>query len=149
MDTKFSVAVHILILISEAPNPLNSDQIAGSVGTNASYIRKILSLLKKSGMIDSHRGVSGYVLTNTPDQITLLRIYQAVMNEPQIHLLDIHQNPNDACIVGHNIRPVLGNMFRQTEEDVEEKLRKISLTDCIENMRMYINENQEKEEEMK
>ena len=31
MDTKFSVAVHILILISEAPNPLNSDQIAGSV----------------------------------------------------------------------------------------------------------------------
>lgn len=39
MDTKFSVAVHILILISEAPNPLNSDQMAGSVGTNASYIR--------------------------------------------------------------------------------------------------------------
>lgn len=30
MDTKFSVAVHILILISEAPNPLNSDQIAVS-----------------------------------------------------------------------------------------------------------------------
>ena len=80
MDTKFSVAVHVLILISEAPNPLSSDQIAGSVGTNASYIRKILSLLKKSGMIDSHRGVSGYVLTNTPDQITLLGIYQAVMN---------------------------------------------------------------------
>ena len=55
MDTKFSVAVHILILISEAPNLLNSDQIAESVGTNASYIRKILSFLKKSGMIDSHR----------------------------------------------------------------------------------------------
>lgn len=105
MDTKFSVAVHILILISEAPNLLNSDQIAGSVGTNASYIRKILSLLKKSGMIDSHRGVSGYTLTVAPDRITMLGIYQAVMDEPQIHLLDIHQNPNDQCVVGRHIRP--------------------------------------------
>ena len=45
MDTKFSVAVHVLILISEASTPLNSDQMAGSVGTNASYVRKILALL--------------------------------------------------------------------------------------------------------
>ena len=38
MDTKFSVAVHALVLISEAPLTINSDQIAASVGTNASYI---------------------------------------------------------------------------------------------------------------
>ena len=47
MDTKFSVAVHVLILISESPPPINSDQMAESVGTNASYVRKILALLKK------------------------------------------------------------------------------------------------------
>lgn len=47
MDTKFSVAVHVLILVSESSEPLNSEQMAQSVGTNASYIRKILSLLKK------------------------------------------------------------------------------------------------------
>ena len=130
MDTKFSVAVHILILISEAPNPLNSDQIAGSVGTNASYIRKILSLLKKAGMIDSHRGASGYVLTTTPDQITLLRIYQAVMEEPQIHLLDIHQNPNDQCVVGRHIRPMLTEMFEGIEESFARELSQRTLADC-------------------
>ena len=32
MDTKFSVAVHTLILISEAPSAINSDQMAASVG---------------------------------------------------------------------------------------------------------------------
>ena len=130
MNTKFSVAVHILILISEAPNPLNSDQIAGSVGTNASYIRKILSLLKKSGMIDSHRGVSGYVLTTTPDRITLLGIYQAVMDEPQIHLLDIHQNPNDQCVVGRHIRPMLTEMFEGIEESFARELSQRTLADC-------------------
>ena len=135
MDTKFSVAVHILILISEAPNPLNSDQIAGSVGTNASYIRKILSLLKKSGMIDSHRGVSGYVLTATPDRITLLGIYQAVMDESKIHLLDIHQNPNDQCVVGHHIRPMLTGMFEGIEEAFARELSRKTLADCIEAIR--------------
>ena len=130
MDTKFSVAVHILILISEAPNPLNSDQIAGSVGTNASYIRKILSLLKKSGMIHSHRGVSGYELTTTPDRITLLGIYQAVMEEPQIRLLDIHQNPNDQCVVGRHIRPMLTEMFEGIEESFARELSQRTLADC-------------------
>ena len=130
MDTKFSVAVHILILISEAPNPLNSDQIAGSVGTNASYIRKILSLLKKSGMIHSHRGVSGYELTTTPDRITLLGIYQAVMEEPQIHLLDIHQNPNDQCVVGRHIRPMLTKIFEEIEESFARELSQRTLADC-------------------
>ena len=115
MDTKFSVAVHVLILISEDPNPLNSDQIAGSVGTNASYIRKILALLKKSGMVDGHRGVSGYTLTTTPEQISLLKIYQAVMEEPKIHLMDVHQNPNDQCVVGRHIRPVLTGLFESME----------------------------------
>ena len=132
MDTKFSVAVHVLILISEAPNQLNSNQIAGSVGTNASYIRKILSLLKKSGMIDSHRGVSGYVLTTTSDQITLLGIYKAVMDEPQIHLLDIHQNPNDQCVVGRHIRPMLTGMFEGIEEAFARELSQKTLADCIE-----------------
>ena len=131
MDTKFSVAVHILILISEAPNPLNSDQIAGSVGTNASYIRKILALLKKSGMVDGHRGVSGYALTTTPDQITLLAIYQAVMDEPQIHLLDIHQNPNDQCVVGRHIRPVLTGMIKEIEDVFARELSQKTLADCI------------------
>ena len=135
MDTKFSVAVHILILISEAPNPLNSDQMAGSVGTNASYIRKIVSLLKKSGMIDSHRGVSGYVLTTTPDRITLLGIYQAVMDESQIHLLDIHQNPNDQCVVGRHIRPMLTGMFEGIEEAFARELSHKTLSDCIETIR--------------
>ena len=66
MDTKFSVAIHILILISESPTPLNSDQMAGSVGTNASYIRKILALLKKAKVIDGHRGISGYSMVVAP-----------------------------------------------------------------------------------
>ena len=40
MDTRFSVAVHSLILIAKSDIPLTSEQIAASAGVNPSYVRK-------------------------------------------------------------------------------------------------------------
>ena len=131
MDTKFSVAVHVLILISESPPPINSDQMALSVGTNASYVRKILALLKKAGIVDGHRGIGGCTMLFAPEQLTLLQIYQAVMEEPSPHLLDIHQNPSDRCIVGRHIRPVLSGMFSGVEDAFANALGEKTLADCI------------------
>ena len=131
MDTKFSVAVHVLILVSESPTPINSDQMAMSIGTNASYVRKTLSLLKKAGIVDGHRGISGYTLMITPEQLTLLQIYQAVMEQPKPHLLDIHQNSSDRCVVGRYIRPVLSGMFSGVEDAFANALGEKTLADCI------------------
>ena len=135
MDTKFSVAVHVMILISESPTPMNSDQMAESVGTNASYIRKILALLKKATIVDGHRGVSGYTMTAAPEQLTLLQIYQAVTEETNVHLLDIHQNPNDQCVVGRHIQPVLTGVFADTEAVFARSLAGKTLADCIAGIR--------------
>ena len=135
MDTKFSVAVHVLILISESPNPLNSDQMAGSVGTNASYIRKILALLKKAEIVDGHRGISGYSMVVAPERLTLLQIYQAVTGDPKTHLFDIHQNPSDQCIVGQHIRPVLTDMFTDIEEAFSRTLAGKTLAECTDVIR--------------
>ena len=131
MDTKFSVAVHVLILVSESPTPINSDQMAMSIGTNASYVRKILALLKKAGIVDGHRGISGYTLMITPEQLTLLQIYQAVMEQPKPHLLDIHQNSSDRCVVGRYIRPVLSGMFSGVEDAFANALGEKTLADYI------------------
>lgn len=145
MDTKFSSAIHTLILISESETPMNSEQIATSVGTNASYIRKLTTRLRKSGIIEGRRGISGFKLVKKPEDISLLDIYDSVMETENLHIFDIHQNPNDECIVGHNIRPVLNGMFRNMEERVENELSSITLKDAINNMRQYINENEKKE----
>ncbi|MDY3846489.1 MAG: Rrf2 family transcriptional regulator [Eubacteriales bacterium] len=139
MDTKFSVSIHVLILISESPNPISSDQMAESVGTNASYIRKILALLKKAEIVDGHRGISGYRLTVAPQQLSLLQVYKAVTEQSKLHLLDIHQNPEDRCIVGRNIKPVLTDMFADVEEGFARSLAGKTLADCIESIRKYHN----------
>lgn len=134
MDTKFSSAIHMLILISEAETPMTSEEIAVSVGTNASYIRKVTGLLKKSGIIESRQGASGYRLLIRPEELTLYEVYRAVSETEQVHVFDLHQNPNDRCIVGRHIRPVLTDVFRSIEEKAEQELRNTTLRDCMDRM---------------
>lgn len=147
MDTKFSSAIHTLILISESESPMNSNQIANSVGTNASYIRKLTTRLSKAGMIAGSRGKSGFTLMRKPEDITFLDIYQAVMETDSMYLFDLHQNLNDACIVGHNIKPVLGSMFQETEQELARKLEKMTLADCIHKMKSIFKKTRRKTHE--
>ena len=138
MDTRFSSAIHTLIMIVGADKPMTSDLIAASVGTNASYIRKITGLLKKQGIIGSRQGVSGFTLLVRPSELSLYRIYEAINESEQVHVFDIHQNPNDKCIVGRHIRPVLTDVFREIEEKAEQELKSTTLEDCMQRMRTEI-----------
>ena len=138
MDTRFSSAIHTLIMIAGAETPMTSDQIAESVGTNASYIRKITGLLKKQGIIDSRQGISGFTLLVEPEELSLLNIYQAIAETEQVHVFDLHQNPNDECIVGRHIQPVLTDVFRGIEEKAEQELKNTTLADCMQKMKMEI-----------
>lgn len=138
MDTRFSSAIHILIMIAGADKPITSEILAKSVGTNASYIRKVTGLLKKQGIIESHQGIHGFTLLMKPENLSLLQIYRAIAETEQIHVFDLHQNPNDKCIVGRHIRPVLSDVFRGIEEKAEQELKNTTLADCMQKMQSEI-----------
>lgn len=131
MDTKFSTAIHTLILITESQDSLSSDQIAASVGTNASYIRKITLMLKKAGIIESHRGISGFSLARNAEDICLLDVLRAVTGDDETHLFDIHQKSSGSSDVGRNIKPVLIDMFSGIEDQIKMILTKETLADCV------------------
>src|SRR5712691_10741393 len=89
--TRFSVAVHALALI-ERPGGggrLTSEAMAGSIGTNASFVRRVLSMLGHAGLVRSSAGVAGAELTRPAAAVTLLEIYRAVGMEDE-HRLAIH-----------------------------------------------------------
>ena len=142
MDTRFSSAIHILILIAGSEQPLTSEMIANSVGSNPSYIRKVTGLLKRSGILDSRQGIHGFSLLIPPEELSLYAVYQAINGSDEVHVFDLHQNPNDACIVGRHIRPVLTETFREIEEKAEQQLRQTTLADCMAKMRMRIRKEQ-------
>lgn len=134
MDTKFSVALHILTMISESRAVLSSQALAESVGTNASYIRKVIALLKNAGLIMSSQGRSGYQLTKSPKDITLLEIYFATQEVDHIQLFQIHQHANQTCPVGKNIERAMSPIFSSFEKDLEKELAGQTLETVISNL---------------
>ena len=134
MDTKFSVALHILTMISESEENLSSQALAESVGTNASYIRKVIALLKNAGLIQSHQGKTGYQLSKSPKDITLLNIYFATQEVSHISLFQVHQNSNPDCPVGKHIQGAVSPLFASAEAQLEKELAQQTLEDVINNL---------------
>lgn len=140
MDTKFSVALHILTMISESKEVLSSQALAESVGTNASYIRKVIALLKNAGLITSQQGRSGYQLSKSPKEMTLLEIYFATQEVEHINLFQIHQNANQVCPVGQHIESAMSPIFSNVEEQLEKELGQETLDNVITNLYQSANQ---------
>ena len=138
MDTQFSIAVHMLILISEADTPLSSVQIAQSVGVNASHVRKVAGELKKAGLISSRRGVAGFSLTKPSKDISLMDVYEAIYGTNAPSLFPLHKNPNDQCIVGRHIQPTLAGAFAGVSQEAARALQSLTLANVIGDMRKRI-----------
>lgn len=134
MDTKFSVALHILTMISESKDTLSSQALATSVGTNASYIRKVIALLKNAGLIQSHQGKTSYQLSKSPKDITLLNIYFATQEVSHISLFQVHKNSNPDCPVGKHIQGAVSPLFASAEAQLEKELAQQTLEDVINNL---------------
>lgn len=134
MDTKFSIALHILTMISESEDVLSSQALANSVGSNASFIRKVIALLKKAGLMTSQQGRSGYQLSKNPKEISLLEIYRATQEEKNIHLFQIHQNANKECPVGRHIENAMQPIFSSIEKQLEEEMQQQTLDNVINNL---------------
>jgi Rrf2 family protein len=128
--TRFSVAVHALALIEyfDGDQKLTSDAIAGSVGTNASFVRRVLAMLSHAGLVSSSAGVAGATLARPARKITLLDVYRAVDMEDE-HRLAVHEEPNQRCIIGRHIQGALDAVIGPAEEAFEAKLARRTLAD--------------------
>lgn len=141
MDTKFSIALHVLVYISETTDIVTSELLAKSVGTNASHIRKIIALLKDADIIESSQGKKGMMLKAKVDELTLDRVYFAVY--PEKELLHVHDTANQDCPVGENIKEALLPIFEESEKQLILNLQRKSLKSLIEDMYKIYNDKDE------
>lgn len=130
MSTKLSVAVHILSLldIEEAQSP-SSTEIAKSVNTNPVVIRRIMSQLKKAGLIESQPGKKTNKLTKNSSDISLLDVYSAVEGDELP--FGIHENTEIKCLVGSQIQQVLEDKYLTIQEQLENSLKDITLSEIV------------------
>ena len=119
---QFSDAIHVLAYIEmfQDTRSLSSEMIASSIETNAANVRKIMSQLKKSGLI--------FTKTGKP-QISLLDVYRSIEGNTQLIQVDPKTNPN--CVVGANIQEALEESYARLQKKAEEEMAKITLDSLI------------------
>lgn len=145
MDTKFSIALHVLAYIEETDNTVTSELLAKSVGTNASHIRKILALLKDADIIESQQGKKGIVLKIKANELSLDKIYFGVY--PEKELLHVHDTANPDCPVGATIKEALLPIFEESERQLILSLKSKTPKSLIEDMyKIYNKKGKDKNE---
>lgn len=121
MNTQFSVAIHILVLLATEKEPSSSQYIASSVNSNATLVRKICRFLKDGHFIKSSQGVAGYSLNLPADKINLGAVYQHIFTT-ETHFAKIHQDTNPNCPVGNNITHILDDIYQEVDQTIIHKL---------------------------
>lgn len=129
MNSRFATAVHILTLVARGEGrPVTSEYIAGSVNTNPSLVRRLLSQLTRAGLTTAQMGAGGGALLARPaDRITLRDVYRAV-DEGEIFAMH-REPPNPACPVGRNIQSLLETRFDAAARALERELERTTIAD--------------------
>jgi DNA-binding IscR family transcriptional regulator len=109
---------------------LSSRHAALSVNTNPVVIRRIMGLLKKSGLVIVKPGSNGAVLTRKPREISLRDIYLAVKREED-SIFKLHEKNSPTCPIGSKINVVLRKKLTKVEKNMENDLAEIYLSDII------------------
>lgn len=134
VDTRFPVSVHIMTaLAARRPELMSSEQLAVSVKTNASFIRKLVVSLSSAGLVESVRGKTGGVrLVKSPEEITLAQIYKAVTNNCLMAVPD--KKPNKQCSISCSMGDVLGKISDDIEENTIHFLSQKNLGEILEHV---------------
>lgn len=131
--TRFSIAVHVLMLLDAGPDgAATSEWMAASVGVNPVTVRTVVGLLRRAGIVHTQQGVSGARLARPLAQITLLDVYRAV--ERTRGLFSIHAKPNPACPVGANIQAALEGCFSSAQAALEATLEATNLQQVLDDV---------------
>jgi Rrf2 family protein len=98
-----SIGLHSMVLIARSNQTLNVGQIAEKILSSRHHVAKILQRLTKNGFISSNRGPSGgFMLRQSPEEITLLDIYEAIEGKFQVQSCpgDKPECPFGTCLLG-------------------------------------------------
>ncbi|MEO8615960.1 MAG: Rrf2 family transcriptional regulator [Luteolibacter sp.] len=136
-NNQFSIAVHLMAGLGYCTETeRTSAQLAASVNTSPSFIRRTLSKLSKAGLIATTKGKNGFCrLKKKPSEISLLDIYLAV-EVPKA--FSIHQYEEiKPCQVSCHIKSALEKALNKTQKGMEDSLAKITLAHLLADIKKH------------
>ena len=133
IDLRFSTALQMVLSVALADKDgfrCTSRTLAEGLGTNASFIRKLLIPLTREGMIVASIGKGGGLhLGRAAEQITLRDLYLAVMEDKRI--LVAREDIPTLCRISANIDEFFAEVATDAESAMLDALGRRNIADSL------------------
>ena len=129
MTSEFAVAVHSVVYLNQRQITTSSEELASNVCTNPARIRKVMSKLKKAGIIETKEGLEGgYHLVKEPSDINLKQICDAL----DVSFVSSSWKSGDEnlpCMVASGMSGVMDEIYGELNDLCRIRMEQITIED--------------------
>lgn len=129
MDSIFSLAVHALVYLNHKNCVLSSEALSENICTNPARVRKVMTKLKKAGLVEAREGSEGgYRFCGDARDLSLARIADAL----EIRFVEANWRSGSVdmeCLVASGMGKIMDSVYDQLDRECRQRLEKITLAD--------------------
>ena len=132
MNTRFAVVTYALTFISLAQERMvTSDELAASINTHPALVRRMLSMLRAAGLVETQLGPGGGArLARPPERISLLEVYDAIRAADDLFSVG-RISPNPDCPMSAGIQSTLECVLSGPEKALRQALGQVSIATLL------------------
>ena len=125
-DTRLSSVLHVLIHLDQADEPLTSEVLAKTMGTNSAVFRRTMAGLREAGYVRSGKGHGGgWQLEKKLSEITLFDVFDALEHS---HAFSFGlRNENTTCKVEKAVNTALSSAMKDAHAALLAGFRSVTL----------------------
>lgn len=129
MTSEFCVAVHALAYLNRHPWTVSSETLAVNICTNPARVRRVLSGLKKAGLVDTREGAEGgYRLARPPEEVSLAGVARA-LGVQFVGAAWRSGDPDMDCLVASGMAGLMDGLYGELDALCYQRLEALTLAD--------------------
>jgi DNA-binding IscR family transcriptional regulator len=125
-DTRLSDVLHVLLHLGQIREPVTSEVLAKSMGTNPAVFRRTMAGLREAGHVQSGKGPGGgWQLARPLSRISLLAVYEA-LGRPNLFAIGNRSDHPD-CLVEKSVNAAMADTMARAEALFVERFGMVTL----------------------
>lgn len=129
-DTRLSDVLHVLLHMAQVNEPMTSEVLARSMGTNPAVFRRTMAGLRRAGHVTSGKGHGGgWQLARPLEEITLLAVYEALERPTLFAIGSRGRHPE--CKIEETVNSALAKTMRQAENLLLKRFGQVTLNQLM------------------
>lgn len=129
MTSEFAIAVHALVFLNHKKTVVSSEMVAENVCTNPTRVRKVLSRLKKAGMVRTKEGIDGgYLFCADAAQVDLCSIAD-ILEVSFVSASWKSGNSDMKCMIASGMAEILDGIYYKLDQKCRNELKNVTIAD--------------------